>query len=92
MLVSGQAIRTILRIQSLHKRKLILAFDQKYWKDIKTGDTFKYKVDGDPKEYEGKISKIYPHADPLSRKIKAEVEVKDFVAGLFGDGYITTQE
>ncbi len=90
--VSGAMIRTVFKIQSMHKRKLILEFDQKYWKNIKTGDTFKYKVDGDPKEYEGKISKIYPHADPQSRKIKAEVEVKDFVAGLFGDGTITTQE
>jgi hypothetical protein len=75
----------------MHERKLILEFDQKYWKSIQIGDTFKYKVDGDTKEYEGKISKIYPHADPMTRKIKAEVEVKDFVAGLFGDGTITTQ-
>jgi RND family efflux transporter MFP subunit len=86
--VSGQAIRTILRIQSLHKRKLILAFDQKYWKDIKVGQEFNYTVDGDNKKQSGKISKIYPFADSGNRKIRAEVEAKDFVVGLFGEGYI----
>ena len=89
--VSGAMIRTVFKMQSMHERKLVLEFDQKYWKSIDIGDAFKYKVDGDTKEYEGKISKIYPHADPTTRKIKAEVEVKDFVAGLFGDGTITTQ-
>ena len=86
--VSGQAIRTILRIQSLEKRKLILAFDQKYWKDIKVGQEFNYTIDGDSKKYSGKISKIYPFANSGNRKIRAEVEAKDFVVGLFGEGYI----
>ncbi|MEA3433142.1 MAG: efflux RND transporter periplasmic adaptor subunit [Campylobacterota bacterium] len=86
--VSGQAIRTILRIQSFEKRKLILAFDQKYWKDIKVGQAFNYSIDGDSKSYSGKISKIYPFADSGNRKIRAEVEAKDFVVGLFGEGYI----
>ena len=89
--VSGAMIRTVIKIQSIHKRKLVLEFDQKYWKSIKIGDAFTYKVDGDIKEYKGKISKIYPYADSITRKIKAEVEVEDFVAGLFGDGTITTQ-
>ena len=75
--VSGAMIRTVIKIQSIHKRKLVLEFDQKYWKNIK--------------EYDGKISKIYPYADSITRKIKAEVEVEDFVSGLFGDGTITTQ-
>jgi RND family efflux transporter MFP subunit len=89
--VSGAMIRTVFKMQSMYERKLILEFDQKYWKSIQIGDTFKYKVDGDTKEYKGRISKIYPYADPMTRKIKAEVEVKDFVAGLFGDGTITTK-
>ena len=89
--VSGAMIRTVLKIQSIHKRKLVLEVDQKYWKSIQIGDAFTYKVDGDIKEYEGKISKIYPYADSITRKIKAEVEVEDFVAGLFGDGTIITQ-
>ena len=90
--VSGAMIRTILKIQSLDKRKLILGFDQKYWKKIKVGQTFKYGVDGDNKMYRGKISKVYPYADSGNRKIKAEVEAKDFTPGLFGEGYIIIDE
>jgi len=90
--VSGAMIRTIIKIQSLDKRKLILGFDQKYWRDIKVGQTFKYGVDGDSKIYKGKISKVYPYADSGNRKIKAEVEAKDFTPGLFGEGYIMIDE
>ena len=56
--VSGAMIRTILKIQSLHKRKLILEFDQKYHQSVKVGQTFKYGIDGYDKRYTGKISKI----------------------------------
>lgn len=90
--VSGAMIRTIIKIQSLDKRKLILGFDQKYWRDIKVGQTFKYGVDGDNKIYEGRISKVYPYANSGNRKIKAEVEAKDFTPGLFGEGYIMIDE
>ena len=90
--VSGAMIRTILKIQSLHKRKLILGFDQKYWKTIKAGQTFKYGIDGDTKMYVGKISKVYPYANSSNRKIIAEVEAKDFTPGLFGEGYIIIDE
>jgi RND family efflux transporter MFP subunit len=90
--VSGAMIRTVFKIQSLDKRKLILAFDQKYWKNIKVGQSFKYGVDGDSKTYMGKISKVYPYADSGNRKIKAEVEAKDFTPGLFGEGYILIDE
>jgi RND family efflux transporter MFP subunit len=90
--VSGAMIRTVFKIQSLDKRKLILEFDQKYWKDIKVGQTFKYDVDGDSKMYRGKISKVYPYADSGNRKIKAEVEARDFTPGLFGEGYIVIDE
>ncbi len=90
--VSGAMIRTIFKIQSLHKRKLILAFDQKYWKNIKVGQTFKYSIDGDTKMYTGKISNVYPFANSANRKIISEVEAKDFTPGLFGEGYISTDE
>ncbi len=90
--VSGAMIRTIFKVQSLYERKLVLEFDQKYWKSIKVGQIFKYSIDGDDEVYKGKISKIYPYADSGNRKIKAEVETKDFVVGLFGDGYITVPE
>jgi len=86
--VSGLNPRTIFQIQSKHKRKLILEFDQKYWQKVKIGNIFKYKIDGSNKLYQGYISKIYPTANINTRKIKAEVEVDDFIVGLFGDGYI----
>jgi multidrug resistance efflux pump len=88
--VSGVSPKTILKIQSLHVRKLILEFDQKYWQNVKIGDVYKYKIDGDSNEYEGRISKIYPYANANNRKIKAEIQTKDFIVGLFGDGTITS--
>ncbi len=90
--VSGAMIRTVLKIQSQSERKLVLAFDQKYWADVKVGDTFSYKVDGSDKTYEGVISKIYPTIDRKKRKIQAEVKARDFIVGLFGDGTIITRE
>lgn len=89
--VSGMMLKTVFKIESITERKLVLEFDQQYNKDVKVGDQFRYKVDGDNKRYVGKITKIYPYADANNRKIKAEVEAKDFVVGLFGDGYIITK-
>ncbi len=89
--VSGAMIRTIFKMQSLDKRKLVLKFDQKYHKSVKVGDTFKYKVDGDDATYTGSINKIYPTIDSTSRKMSAEVKAESFPVGLFGDGYITTK-
>lgn len=89
--VSGLMLRTAFKIQNKTKRKLLLAFDQKNRKFIKIGDKFEYKVDGDNKKYIGIISKIYPRANINDRKIKAEVITKDFLPGLFGDGFIITK-
>ncbi len=86
--VSGAMIRTVMKIQSLKRRKLVLAVDQKYWRVLKPGLTFKYSVDGDKTVYTGKISKVYPYANSANRKIRAEVEAKGFAPGLFGDGVI----
>jgi len=86
--VSGMMLKTVFKIQSLHERKLILEFDQKYHNVVKVGQTFEYKVDGDDKTYKGVISKVYPYANFNNRKIKAEVKAKDFTVGLFGDGMI----
>jgi multidrug efflux pump subunit AcrA (membrane-fusion protein) len=86
--VSGAMIRTVLKIQSLKKRKLVLEIDQKYWRVIKPGLAFRYKVDGDDTEYHGKISKVSPYADDANRKIRAEVESEGFTPGLFGEGSI----
>jgi len=90
--VSGMAPRTIFKIQSLHKRKLLVKFDQKYWNIVKVGDTFKYKVDGSSKEFIGKISKIYPNIDTQTNQITAEVEANDLKPGLYGTGYIKTRD
>lgn len=86
--VSAAMIRTVMKIQSLKARKLVLAFDQKYWKVVKSGMTFRYSVDGDKKVYEGKITKVYPYANSANRKVRAEVEAEGFTPGLFGSGYI----
>lgn len=90
--VSGMMLKTVFKIQSQRERKLILGFDQKYHSQVKVGQKFRYGVDGDPKEYVGVISKIYPFANSGNRKIKAEVKAKDFVVGLFGEGYIVVPD
>jgi RND family efflux transporter MFP subunit len=90
--VTGMNPKTIFKIQSKYKRKLILEFDQKYHTSVKVGDIFEYKIDGDTKTYKSKISKIYPFANSGNRKIKAEVEVDGFIVGLFGDGYIKQKD
>ncbi len=86
--VNGMMLRTIYKIQSTTERKLILAFDQKYHSIVKVGNTFKYTLDGAENNYEGTISKIYPSVNRKNRKIIAEVNAKDFMVGLFGEGYI----
>lgn len=88
--VTEMSPKTILKIQSQNDRKLVLEFDQKYWQKVKAGQTFKYKIDGDEKEYRSVIAKVYPHVNGHSRKLTAEAEAKGFVVGLFGDGYIMT--
>ncbi len=90
--VSGMMLKTVFKIQSKSERKLILEFDQKYHNIVNVGNNFKYKIDGDTKTYIGEISKIYPNANNSNRKMKAEVEVKSFIPGLFGSGYITAIE
>jgi len=86
--VSGAMIRTVMRVQSIKKRKLVLEIDQKYWKVLKVGQTFNYSIDGDNTKYRGTLSKIYPFANSGNRKIKAEVKAKGFTPGLFGNGTI----
>ncbi len=86
--VSGVSLKTVYKIQSQRERKLVLEFDQKYYQQVKVGDLYKYKIDGDEREQQGVIYKIYPSANANNRKIQAEVKTKDFVVGLFGDGYI----
>lgn len=86
-MVGMQATKAF-EIVDFDRAKLVVSFDEKYWKKVKKGTVFKYKVDGDNKEYTGEISKIYPTIDPKTRKVKAEVLVKNLTPGLFGDGYL----
>lgn len=90
--VTGANPRTILKIQSRTARKLVLSFDQKYWKIVKSGQLFSFSVDGEEIIHTAKISKIYPYANSGNRKIKAEVEVDGFMVGLFGEGYIKVND
>ncbi len=76
------------RLESTHARKLILSFDQKYWKVVKPGEIFTYTVDGDPAPRKGVITKIYPTVNAISRKMQAEVAAEDIPSGLFGEGKI----
>ena len=71
--------------------KLVLKFDEKYWQKVKVGQTFTYKVDGSDKNYEGKITKIYPTILSETRQIQAEVKVNDLLPGLFGNGMIKAE-
>ena len=89
--VSGMMLKTAFKIQSKSQRKLLLKFDQKNRKLVQVGNKFKYKIDGDDTVHIGKISKIYPRANLNDRKITAEVLTKNFIPGLFGDGYIISQ-
>jgi membrane fusion protein (multidrug efflux system) len=86
--VSGQMITHVFSIQSTKARKLLLKFDQKYVHKVKVGNRFIYKIDGDMREHEGVISKIYPAIDTASRKAIAEVKAKGLPVGLFGSGSI----
>lgn len=90
--VSGMMLKTVFKIQSKSRRKLILGFDQKYHKSVKVGQSFRYGVDGDDKEYIGVITKVYPFANSKNRKIEAEVKAENFIVGLFGEGYIIIPE
>ncbi|MEP1445434.1 MAG: efflux RND transporter periplasmic adaptor subunit [Paraglaciecola sp.] len=90
--VSGQMIKTAFNLQSEHARILVVEFDQKYNSDVKIGDTFLYKVDGDDTQYEGKIYRIYPEANSNNRKIALQVIAKDLKVGLFGEGKIITSD
>ena len=88
--VGGTAQRLFSMI-SYPQVKLLLSFDQKYWNRVKVGAVFKYKIDGETIEREGKIAKIYPVVDSKNRKLQAEVMTKDIMPGLFGDGKIITE-
>jgi len=71
--------------------KLVLKFDEKYWKSVKVGQKFTYKVDGSDKTYEGTISKLYPTILTATREMQAEVKANGLMPGLFGNGTISVE-
>jgi len=86
--VSGAMIKVLLRLQSAREDTLKLKVDQKYWKQLKPGLMFRYKVDGDPTQRTGEVSKVYPTANSANRKIIVEVPAQGIMPGLFGEGEI----
>ncbi|MEJ2469418.1 MAG: biotin/lipoyl-binding protein [Campylobacterales bacterium] len=87
----GAMIKVLLRLQSAKENTLKLKVDQKYWKQLKPGLAFVYKVDGDPTPREGRVSKVYPTANSANRKIVVEVPARGIVPGLFGEGEIEVE-
>ena len=81
----------LLDVIALDDVKLVLKFDEKYWQKVKVGQTFSYKVDGSDKNYEAKITKIYPTILTETREMQAEVKTKDLMPGLFGNGMIKAE-
>ena len=81
----------LIEVISMDDIKLVLKFDEKYWQKVKVGQIFTYKVDGSDKNYEGKITKIYPTILSETRQIQAEVKVNDLLPGLFGNGMIKAE-
>ena len=89
--VSGAMIKVLLRLQSAKEDTLKLMVDQKYWRALKPGQLFRYRVDGDPTPREGRISKVYPTANSANRKIIVEVPAQGILPGLFGEGEIEVE-
>lgn len=81
----------LIEVISMDDIKLVLKFDEKYWQKVKVGQVFTYKVDGSDKNYEGKITKIYPTILNETRQMEAEVKAKDLIPGLFGNGTIKVE-
>jgi len=89
--ISGGNPKTLLELQSSHKIKLLLSYDAKYWNDVKVGNNFRYKVDGNDASFEGKITKIYPAINSNTKMMNAEVQTENIPVGLFGTGFIITE-
>jgi membrane fusion protein, multidrug efflux system len=81
----------LIDVIALDDVKLVLKLDEKYWQKIKIGQKFIYKVDGSDKDHEGTITKIYPIILKETRQMQAEVQVKNLMPGLFGNGTIKVE-
>lgn len=81
----------LLSVATTHDVKLVLKFDEKYWKSVKVGQKFNYRVDGSDTKYEGVISKVYPTIIASTREMQAEVKATNVMPGLFGNGMIIVE-
>ena len=64
----------ILVLQQIDKLKVDISLTEQYFPSIKTGMTVQVSSDVYPNEvFEGKVTKVYPSIDPISRTFKAEV-------------------
>jgi RND family efflux transporter MFP subunit len=86
--LSAGMIEPVFSLISSQRVKLILTYDEKYWKRVKVGDKVTYRVDGSDKTYTGTVAKIHPTVDPKSRKASAELYSENLLPGLFGEGTI----
>ena len=84
--VSAAMMPTLFTLVTLQKQKLIVLIDEKYWRQVKVGQTFTYSMDGSQKKFTTKVSKIYPSIDPKRRAMTLEMPVKGLKVGLFGHG------
>jgi len=89
--VSGARIEPLLNLIDTSKVKLVVQFDEKYWRRVRPGSTFSYRVDGSGERYSGTIAKVYPTVDPQSRKATAELFAEGLLPGLFGEGTIEVE-
>ncbi|MDZ7817282.1 MAG: efflux RND transporter periplasmic adaptor subunit [Aliarcobacter sp.] len=90
-MVSSQAAKTLLQIESTSNIKLVLKFDSKYWNEVKKGQKFEYTLDGDNTKYSGEIFKVYPTINNETRTLSAEVLTNNIPTSLFGTGFILTE-
>ncbi len=86
--VSSAKMEPLFTLIDATKVKLIITFDEKYWKQVKRGDLFNYRVDGLENSFNATITKIHPTVNVKTRKATAEVVTSGLLPGLFGDGMI----
>ena len=86
----GGVAQKLMSVFSYPDVKLKLSFDEKFKDRVKIGSEFVYKLDGQSEERHGKISLIYPTIDTKNGKIYAEVQARNLMPGLFGEGYIVS--
>jgi len=66
----------IVVIQQIDQLKAVISVSEKYYTQLKTGTTLKITSEIYPdKAFLGKVDRIYPTIDPLSRSFKIEVKV-----------------